>query len=54
MKIAGGETAQYDPATGYSLGMLQHLTSGEANLLDDKLTITGRANLLKTTMQQLL
>ena len=44
LKIAGGETAQYDPATGFSLDMLQRFSSGEAKMVDDNLTITGRAN----------
>lgn len=44
LKIAGGETAQYDPATGYSLDMLQKFSSGEAKMVDDNLTIKGRAN----------
>lgn len=43
LKIAGGETAQYDPSTVYSMDMLQRFTSGEAKLVDDNLTITGRA-----------
>jgi OOP family OmpA-OmpF porin len=43
LKIAGGETAQYDPATGYSLDMLKNFSSGEAKMVDDNLTITGRA-----------
>ena len=44
LKIAGGETAQYDPATGYSLDMLKKFSSGEATMVDDNLTIKGRAN----------
>ena len=43
LEIAGGETAQYDPATVYSLDMLQHFTAGEANMVDNNLSITGRA-----------
>jgi OOP family OmpA-OmpF porin len=43
LEIAGGETAQYDPATGYSLDMLQRFSNGEANMVDDSLKITGRA-----------
>ncbi len=43
LQIAGGETAQYDPATGYSLDMLTRFSSGEAKMVDDNLTITGRA-----------
>jgi len=46
LEIAGGETAQYDPATLYSLEMLQRFTQGEARLIDDNLTITGRAKTL--------
>ncbi len=44
LKIAGGETAQYDPATVYSLDMLKKFSSGEATMVDDNLTIKGRAN----------
>ena len=43
LKIAGGETAQYDPATGYSLDMLQRFISGKANMVDNNLAISGRA-----------
>lgn len=43
LKIAGGETALYDPATGYSLDMLKNFSSGEAKMVNDNLTITGRA-----------
>ena len=43
LKIAGGETAQYDPSTVYSLAMLQNFSSGEASMIDNNLSITGRA-----------
>ncbi len=43
LEIAGGETAQYDPGTAYSLGMLTRFTSGEANMVDNNLNISGRA-----------
>jgi len=46
LEIAGGETAQYDPATLYSFDMLQRFTEGEARLVDNNLTISGRAKTL--------
>lgn len=43
LQIAGGETAEYDPSTGYSLDMLTRFSSGEASLVDNNLNIKGRA-----------
>ena len=46
MEIAGGETALFDAATDYGLNMLKGFASGEVALVDDKLTVKGRANSL--------
>lgn len=46
LEIAGGETAQYEPATGYGLKMLQNFTGGEASMIDNNLSIKGRAKTL--------
>lgn len=44
LKIAGGETAQYDPAVDYSLNMLKKFSTGTATLSDNALNITGVAS----------
>lgn len=47
LEIAGGETAQYQPATEYSIDMLKKFVDGEARLVDNNLEITGRAKTIE-------
>ena len=43
LEIAGGETGLFDQSTELGISLLERFAEGEAKLVDDKLTVKGRA-----------